>query len=76
MTATDARPFSSMLRPSDVKNIAENHFRLDLGLGFALDLVLLHSFSVAFHSFGGKFLELNDGNKWPGSLFNPVVGQT
>jgi hypothetical protein len=59
----------------DVKNVGENHFRLNLGMGFGLDIVLLYSSSLAFRSFDGNLLDLKSTDKWPGDLFNPVVGQ-
>lgn len=60
---------------NDIKNIGENHFRLNLGMGFGLDIVILHYSSLAFRSFGGNLLNLKSADKWPGDLFNPVVGQ-
>ena len=62
-------------KPSDIKTIGDNHFRLDMGLGFGLDIVLLYSSSLAFRSFGGSLLDLKSTSKWPGDLFNPVVGE-
>ncbi len=59
----------------DVKSVGENHFRLSLGMGFGLDIVLLYSSSLAFRSFDGNFLDLKSTGKWPGDLFNPIVGQ-
>lgn len=76
MKSTDTKPFCSILRPSDVKNVSDNHFRLNMGAGFGLDLVLLYSFSVAFRSFDGRLLELTKDGKWPGPLFNPIIGKS
>lgn len=42
----------------DVKNVGENHFRLNLGMGFGLDIVLLYSSSLAFRSYDGNLLDL------------------
>jgi len=62
-------------RTSDVHQLDNNHYRCNLGGGFGLDLVLLDSRSLAFRSFAGGFLPLKNDTKWPGSLFNPVVGE-
>lgn len=71
----DNTPVKHSFKPSDVKTVGDNHFRLDMGLGFGLDIVLLYSFSLAFRSYGGNLLDLQVTDKWPGSLFNPVVGK-
>lgn len=63
------------LNEDDVMQLNDHHFRCNLGCGFGLDVVLLGSSSLAFRSFDGSFLDLRDGKSWPGSLFNPVVGQ-
>lgn len=59
----------------DVTEIHENHFRLNLGCGFGLDVIMLYSESLAFRSYDGNLLDLDASKGWPASLFNPTVGK-
>lgn len=72
MISSDAPVFYT---ESDVKSVNEGHFRVNLGNGFGLDIVPMNSCVWAFASFAGKLLDLKESKGWPGSMFNPVVGQ-
>lgn len=72
-TSTDTPTFFSY---KDIVQVNENHFRLKMSYGFGLDVVLLHAQSLAFRSHDGGFLDLKNGTGWPGSLFNPIIGET
>lgn len=64
-----------LLTEDDVTEVSDNHFRVNMGRGFGLDVVLLDHSSLAFRSFDHTLLDLKRSDKgWPTSFFMPVVG--